>query len=256
MPADTSATGKGKSRTEVMPSAKAKGKRHCCQYGAHCLTQGKEHRQVFAHPGDADWVDPAGDSSNSTGYNGATQTDESVEVSPMDGCSLTISPAWLNMLTSAQLDDLSADLETMCGIFKLDKADLLDSGSSRIIELTARSATLLDEAKRDLIKDDGLLAFYESQVHPSEIATSSPATETAKLTPETLETEPTPEASEVVQAARGNEKEMRIDPDDGQAYTFERVFYKYQESYKPKEIKEYWQTMLPASGIVARIQKW
>jgi hypothetical protein len=256
MPRESSATSKGKSMEDVRPKPKAKGKRHCCQYGANCLTRGKEHRQVFAHPGDADWVDPAGDSSSSTVNSGAKRTDDSLEVMPADVSSIRISPAWLNMLTSTQVEDLSADLRTMAGIFKLDKAALVDSESSRIIELAARSLTLLDEAKHDLIKDDGLLAFYESQVSFSEITISPPAPETPEFTQETLESEPTPEHSAAEPEASGNEKEMRTDPDDGQAYTFERIFHKYQDTYKPREIKQYWQTMVVASGTAVRIQKW
>jgi len=229
------------------PKAKAQGHRHCCQYGKDCKTQGREHRKVFAHPGDADWVDPAGTSSI---------------VLP----ALRISPAWLNFLTPIQVEDLSADLEHMSGMFHLDTAGIVEEDASRCIELTATSAVLLDEAKHELCKDDGLLAFYESQADSSKppvnnvsplppdanSSISSSAPETAKMTQAAFEkSQPPPETN-------SNEIDMRIDPDDCQAYTFERFFQKYQDSYTPKEMKQYWQTMLPANstGGQKAVQKW
>merc|ERR1711920_546063 len=136
----------------------------------------------------------------------------------------------------------------MSGIFELERASLVESGSSRTIQLEAKHSASLEKARHELCKDDGVLAFHESQAGAPVVSITSPAPGTSYSATESLESNPSQEAQQVISDTCGSDKDIRIDPDDGQAYTFERLFQRYQDIYKPKEIKQYWQTMLPLSS--------
>merc|ERR1712139_185832 len=196
-------------------------------YGKDCSWQGKEHRIVFAHPGDEDWC----------------EKQAATEASVSDGDEFTIAPTWLASLSSDQLHDLTSDLQFMASKFNLDRADICEAGRSKRIVLAASCSTLLNEAEQELCRDNGLLAYYHSQVARSGEDNRSNSTLGQAASA----------ASEV------QREEMRIDPENGLACTLEELAERYEGQYSLSEIKEYWQTMQPeetGKGSRARTLRW
>merc|ERR1712032_655289 len=95
--------------------------------------------------------------------------------------------------------------------FNLDKADILEVGCAKRIELAASDAALLLKAKEELCNVDGLLAYHRSQVPGASGCTNDGALHEA--------------------AATMDRDEIRVDPEDGQAYTFKALSQRYEDQY-------------------------
>merc|ERR1712110_189544 len=91
----------------------------------------------------------------------------------------------------------------------------------------------------------GLLAFYMGQANSKgEDDTTCEATSPGDVC--NVWDEPPPVADfGYEQAAREDE---RIDPADGQSWTWDAYRRQYGSQYSPDELSEYWQTMRPASA--------
>lgn len=206
--------------------------RPSCQWGKDCLTQGREHRRAFAHPGDDDWLTAAGvpmqdrheimkPRSARSHQDNDTVVEDTHKGAATDAHQFIIAPTWLPFMTSAQLCDLSSDLDYMACKFNLEKAMLTETGRTKQIEVAAKDVCALDQAKQELCSAEGLLEYY---------CLKSQASDNSCVEQDYL---PLPAASE----------EMRIHPENGQAFTLNQLIQLYQERYSPSEIKDYWHIM-------------
>merc|ERR1712178_556807 len=114
-------------------------------------------------------------------------------------------------MTPDQLNDLANDLRYLAGRFRLTKTKLMECPSSIWIEVTAKSCSILNGAREELCKSNGLLQFYEVMVGGNA-------------------------AHQKVE----NDWERRVDPMDGVARTLEELHELYEGQYSQLEIDEYW----------------
>merc|ERR1712096_529783 len=190
--------------------------RPSCKYGKDCYRQSEEHWSSFAHPGDDDWASADG---------GQNHVDQECQIDATAANTLTfiVDPPWLAPMTSSQSKDLKSDLQHMASKFNLDKAEIVEEvvegGLWKFIELEASDCNLLDDAKQELTRDDGLLAYYHGQVSGASSVNEADSQHCAE--------------------------EVRIDPENGQACTLWDLTQIYQDKYSEDDIWEYWQGMQP-----------
>lgn len=235
---------------------------------------GAEHRSQFAHPGDMDWHKESHneddglpeeihtvDQHEGRSLQPGSCDDPGMQVGslpplpPPDSAphcpiaarraigpseqefTFTVHREWLGTMPPAQFAALKADLKYMAIKHCLAKAEVVNSGCNTCIELAASSTAQLQEAKQELCEGQGLLDFHEGEIY--RIASESEAGVTYPSLDAAAQTSKRDNANTALAAIR----EIRTDPEDGVARTFEDARALYIDEFSLTEIKEYWETM-------------
>lgn len=240
-----------------------------CRFGADCFRKGAEHLDAFAHPDDSDWDQP-----------------ETTEGAKAHAC-LTLAPKWLLTLSADQLEDLKSDLKFLASKCELSEVMLVSASGTVQIKLCADDPARLQEGKAELTESgllDHYMALASKQRDSKPMEAGSAATDSVgkRVDPEDSRSWawdgflvhyqeqfsldelkkfwdamlPAPDDNEATSApevksapeAEATTVEKRVDPEDGQSWTWDAFQIHYQKEYGLNDLNKYWQTMSPADA--------
>merc|ERR1719189_1650659 len=166
----------------------------------------------------------------------AKKEEEHPEKKAMD---FRLSPTWLASLSPSQMGDLRGDLKFLGRKFGLAEAVLEAASPSGNFEirLVADIAATLESARVELTQS-GLLEHYEAQARPRSGGVFSCAS-VALRADDCWDRPPLAESDVQVE----KDGEQRVDPEDGQVWTWTAYKTHYKDQYSFDDLSAYWRLM-------------